>query len=274
VTDVRAGEAPRRRVRVAVTRPAGNAEELAALLRAGGADPVILPLTRIVPVADAELRAAAERIADYDWVVFTSVNAVQALARVRGDDAGAIDLEQPRAVAAVGSSTAAAVRALLGWRVDVVPEDFIGAALVPAMMSHGLQPGATVLWPRAEHPREELARGLEVAGATIHAPVAYATRPDPANARELARQVEAGAIDVIVFTAPSAIASYAAATPRGTAVHAVIGPSTADAARAHGLPVHVQPAEHTIAALVRSVFEYLGRIRDRKRPHHGGESPV
>lgn len=274
MTDVRVGDAPRRRARIAVTRPADSAEELAALLRDGGADPVILPLTRIVPVADAELRAAAERIADYDWVVVTSVNAVQALARVRGDDAEGTRLTEPRAVAAVGSATADAVRALLGWRVDVVPEEFTGAALVPAMTGHGLQPGATVLWPRAEHAREELAHGLEAAGATLHAPVAYSTRPNPENARELARRVEAGEIDVIVFTAPSAIVSYAAATPRGTAVHAVIGPSTADAARAQGLPVHVQPPEHTIPALVRSVFEYLGRSPDRNRPHHGGGSPV
>ena len=69
-------------VRVLVTRPRDQARELVEQLSSRGAMPVEAPLIRILPPTDAEpLRRAAQRAADFDWIVFTSANAVESFMR-------------------------------------------------------------------------------------------------------------------------------------------------------------------------------------------------
>ncbi len=221
-----------RPLRVAITRPAQTAGPLADALRAAGAEPLVLPLLRIEPPSDdAPLRAAASVLTAYDWIVFTSASAVSALA------AHAV-LTDVRA-ACVGPATAAAlaehdVRALVPERADA---DALATALVRAA-----HPGERVLWPRGDRADLSFAFALQQAGLHVDAPVAYRTVTDPGAARELAQRVEAGEIHVVVLTAPSAVEVFAAAL-RGpcNARIVAIGPVTARAARAAGLPVHVEP---------------------------------
>jgi uroporphyrinogen III methyltransferase / synthase len=244
--------------RVAVTRPASDADQLATLLRLNGAVPVILPLVGVEAATDlAPVAAAISRLSTYDWVVFTSANAVrvvQAELRRSGTAAGVL----PRRTAAVGPATARAVVDLLGWSVDVVPDDFIGAALPAAMAAVAPLRGARVLWPRAAAAQDVLPRELTAAGAKVDAPVAYRTVAHVDAARELTRLLSEASLDVVTFTSPSAVNCLASiSTETGAAVVAVIGASTAAAARQKGLPVHVEPGQHTIPALVDALREFL-----------------
>lgn len=242
-------------LRVVVTRPAAGAGELEERLQRAGAVPVLIPLTAILPPEDdAPLRRARADIASFDWVVFTSSRAVRAIAGGRPWPAG-----RPR-IAAVGLATAAEVRASTGRDPDVVPARGSGREIVPAMLEQGPLDGARVLWPRAELPRPELPRDLAVAGAVLEDPVAYRTVPDVEAGSRLARMAAAGELDVITFTAPSAVECFAtAATRQVRCVVAVIGPATAAAARARGLPVHVEPRQPGLSALVAALTEFHQR---------------
>jgi uroporphyrinogen III methyltransferase / synthase len=245
--------------RVAVTRPASGADQFADLLRLHGAVPVILPLVGVEAATDrAPLAAAVARLATYDWVVLTSANAVRVLqAEILRSGAASV---RPRRTAAVGAATALAVIDLLGWPVDVVPDDYIGVALPSAMDAVAPLAGASVLWPRAAAAQEGMPRELAIAGARVDSPVAYRTVARTDAASELARLLSDAALDVVTFTSPSAVNCLASVSPQtGDAVVAVIGASTAAAARQKGLPVHVEPERHTIPALVEALREYLRR---------------
>lgn len=249
--------------RIAITRPEPGGAGLARQLAAAGAVPVLLPLIAVAPPTDpAPLRAAAARLDSYDWVVFTSANAVRRLHDVL-QDAGPAQTVSAR-VAAVGSATADAVRTLLGWQVAAVPKRFAGDALVGAMTAVAPVQGRLVLWPRAELARDALPRDLARAGARLDHPVAYRIEPRPEAAQRLAALLQRGEIDVVVLTSPSAVDALAAAAPRASgALLCVIGSTTAQAARRHGMTVHIEPREHTIPALVDSLHAYLSR------PSHG-----
>jgi len=158
--------------RIVVTRAPHQAEQLAAPLRELGADVVLLPVIAIVPPLDPRpLGAAAERIDDYDWIVFTSANAVTALAAQF--PAGRA---RPRAhVAVIGAATREAVEEI-GWTVDVMPPHFVAESLVAAMAAEPLE-GKHVLLPCAAVTRDVIPRALFERGAIVHVVEAYRNMP-------------------------------------------------------------------------------------------------
>jgi uroporphyrinogen-III synthase len=238
---------------VVVTRPEQGAADFAAALRAEGAEPVLMPLIRIVATDDAaQLSRCLRQLSEYEWIVFTSANAVGPVAALL--PSAAVPTGR---VAAVGPATAAAVEQRLGWPTTVVPGHYSGADLAAAMRTIAPLTGARVLWPRARAARAELPRALAHAGARLDAPEAYAVEAVAGSAHELHQAIMAGTVDAVTFTSPSAVNAFAAAGPLGTAVVvAVIGASTAAAARGHGIPVHVEPEEHTIAAMVDGLADW------------------
>jgi uroporphyrinogen-III synthase len=254
------GQRPLHGARVAVTRQRKVRDRLVLALEREGASVIVAPLIRIVPPARmGSLRAAVRGADRYDWIAFTSATAVRRFVRAFQDQGLAIAPPTGVRTAAVGRATAAAL-ADAGWTVSVVPRNQVGAALPDAMREAGLRAGDRVLWPCAENAASGLAEGLEEMDVTIDAVPTYRTVPDADAGRDLAELVEAGACDVLTFASPSAVSGYAlgggAARPGLTV--AVIGPSTAGAARDAGLPVHVQPADHTMEAMVAALVRYVG----------------
>ncbi len=248
-------------LRVLVTRPAHQRDELAMLLRDEGAEPVCVPAIRIEPPADVEpLSSAIARAAQYRWVVFTSANGVDAffveVAR-QGRDARVLGAAR---VCAIGPATAEALRAH-GIVADVVPDEFRGegAALAIAGADPDLR-GAAVLLPRAEVARDALPRMLAERGARVDVVPAYRTvGPSEDDALALRALVHQRKVDVLTFTSPStvrevagALGAHADAIATGFTI-ACIGPVTADAARERGWPVHVTPSDYTARGLVSAL---------------------
>lgn len=233
-----------------VTRPADGEDDLADRLRDLGAEVRSRPLVGIGPPADpGPLRAAFAEVASYDWLTFTSANAVRACGGLL--PAGH---SWPR-VACVGPGTARAA-AEAGIPVGLVPEVFSGEALAEAMVEQQVQ-GARVLWPRASGARETLALRLRSAGAEVHDVVCYRTLPDLEAAAALASELERDPAHVLVFTSPSAVRSLAhAAGKRPEAAVAVIGRVTAGAAEEAGWPVQIIPAEQSIPGLASAVAHW------------------
>src|SRR5439155_10317636 len=231
--------------RVVVTRARAQASELAARLHELGADTIEVPVIEVRPAGDggAALRAAAARAGEYDWVVFTSANAVERFVPLLRD---ARDLGAAR-VAAIGPGTAEALRRL-ALVADLVPEEFVAEALVEAF-----PPGpGRVLLPRAAAARGVLPEGLRAKGWEVDVVEAYRTEPVPQSEERL---VAARRADAITFTSSSTVTNFLAAAGRDAVppIVACIGPVTAETARSCGLVVDVVAGVHTIDGLVDAV---------------------
>lgn len=255
---------PLRGRRIAVTRAAEPGDPLREGLSRAGAAVLSWPTIEFVPPEDAEaLRAALARADDFDWIAFTSPRAVVSVAAA-GDG-------RPPAtrVAAVGPSTAAAIRAL-GWPVAVAVESGGAEALVDRLAATGRIAGAAVLFPAGSRARDALAEGLEASGATVTRVTAYRTRDARIDAGTIRRTLAAGQCDAVTFTSPSAVSALAAALGGGLAGHMgrtpafAIGDTTAEALVAEGiLPVGVAEP-NTLEALVEEVVRAIGAEgRDR-----------
>jgi uroporphyrinogen III methyltransferase/synthase len=258
---------------VLVTRPRAQADELIAQLEAHGARVVVSPTIRIAaPVDPAPLFNAAAHLSEFDWVVFTSANAVDALldAVQRSDEESRAHPPVNQAmlpkVAAVGSRTAERLRSR-GIAVTVVPDEFTAEGLLNALTTEAGITGARVLVPRSEIGRMVLADGLRAAGALVTEVIAYRTVPesadsDTASVRELLAR---GELDAVTFTSASAVGNFVQMLgPESVrllchTVVAVIGPVTAQAAREIGVDVQVQPASYTAAGMVAALVDFFAQ---------------
>lgn len=251
--------------RVMVTRSRAQASVLVDLLAREGAEVVEAPAIQVVAVADdpdkSRLCQAARQLALYQWVVFTSVNGVeafwQALER-EGLDARAFAGVR---VAAIGPATADSL-VRRGINADSVPAEYVSEAVVEGLRAT-IRPGDRVLLPRAEGGREALVEGLSELGASVEQVTAYRTVV-PEGSREKALGLLAdGKIDVVTFTSSSTVRNLVALLDGDTGllqrpIIACIGPVTAATAREVGLRVDVQAREYTIPGLVEALKARFG----------------
>lgn len=244
-----AGRRPLAGWSVAVTRPRDQAGPTAAALSAAGARVLEAPVVRTAGPADGgeALRRAAGSVGGYGWVAFTSANAVRRFVPLLRDGRalGGVRL------AAVGPATASA---LAGFHLvaDLVPGEGGGGAAGLVAAFPEAPPGGRVLFPRAAGARRTLPDGLRSRGWEVHEVEAYRTEPAALPAPVAA---EVASADAIVFASPSAVDAYLhpAGGGRGLSVPPVVaclGPTTADAARRHGLTVAVAAASPSPEALV------------------------
>jgi hydroxymethylbilane synthase len=236
--------------RVVVTRSRDQSGALAEKLRAYGASVIELPAIEFAPMEDtsAAARAAAELEA-YDWLVFTSANGVAFFmrhaeaARFRGR------------VCAVGPATAAAAENA-GFKVDVMPEEFVGESVVAALSTAPLA-GQRILLPRAAAARDTVPAQLAALGAVVDAVAVYRTVA-PAGLEAEARRVflEGPKPDWVTVTSGSTIGNLVAALGaealRGVRV-ASIGPIASAAVRKLGLEAAVEAGPHTAEALAEAI---------------------
>jgi uroporphyrinogen III methyltransferase/synthase len=244
--------------RVLVTRVQLPGSTLAAQLTEAGADVVEVPATRIEPLDHGPLRAAIAHLDAYDWVVFTSQNAVDlfwTVLRQQGLDSRAL---AGLRIAVVGPATADALAAR-GVAADVTPERFVAEALLEALRGRHDIGDARVLYAAAEGARDVLPNGLRSAGATVDVLPLYRSVPDPASAQQMrAFTRDATELSLATFTSASAVRSFAEAVGSATSRvgAASIGPVTTAAAREAGLEVVVEAEESTIPGLVAAIIRH------------------
>ena len=259
--------------RVLVTRPREQAAELVDRLSALGAEPIEAPMIRIVPPEDlGPLRRAAAEPDAFDWIVFTSANAVEAFMAVLLNGARDVRALRGPQLCTVGTGTAERLAAY-GIKVDLVPEEFRAEAVVTALAQRTTLDGARVLLPRADIGREVIADELRAAGALVTDVIAYRTVLEDTHREgdpDVYRMLLEGRIDVVTFTSASAVRNFAKVYGRDQAADllkstavAAIGPVTADAAAQLGLNVTIQPTTYTVAGLVDAIAAHYGEIRLR-----------
>jgi uroporphyrinogen III methyltransferase / synthase len=246
---------------VVVTRSGPRAHGLVDALQRAGAETIEVPLTEQTEAADggAALRDAAAEVAQYRWVVLTSVNAVHRfMASLR--DARALGSTK---VAAVGPATAVALRRT-GVEPDLVPAEHWASGLVDAFPPAGLEPhAARVLFPCADQAPSTIEDGLAHKGWDVRRVEAYRTVALPPPEPELmAKMADA---DAVTFTASSSVKAFVALRlPDGRPLSVpplvlCIGPTTTASASALGLAgvrmADEASTEGIVAALIRHFYE-------------------
>ncbi len=240
---------------VVVTRAREQASGLAAMLRELGADVVQFPTIAIRELEDySRIDAAIASIAEYHWIIFTSVNGVKFFwerLRTAGLDSRALGGLK---LAAIGPATAEALGEK-GIVPDFIPESYVAEGIVKGLLSM-VMAGKKILLPRAAQAREVLPEELTKAGAHVDVVPVYETVPAVDGREEVMKMLEEGRINCVTFGSSSTVENFLAQVPAEVLKAypdvklAAIGPVTAGTLKKHGLCAHVQPKEYTIPALV------------------------
>jgi len=242
--------------RIVVTRTRSQAGALSEELRALGAETYELPTVRIEPPADLlEFGQLVQDCHTYDWLVFTSVNGVNAFFTLFFkiyDDTREIGGVR---IAAVGPATAARLREF-HLHIDLEPEQFVAEAVIKAFQKDHTVENEKILIIRPEKARDVLSKELAKMGAIVDEAIAYRTVPET-DAVGIARFREEGA-DLVTFASSSAVENFMALKlplPAGLRT-ASIGPVTSQTMRELGLAVDIEAKRHDIPGLAAAIRDY------------------
>ncbi len=241
--------------RIVITRAPGQAGALQERLRALGADVLSFPTIAITPVQPARPCS----LSAFDWVVFTSTNAVRYFFETQGD----IPLPDGVQTAAVGQATAEAL-AVHGWPTSLTPDEYVAEALADGLLaSEPDMRGKRFLLPRGNLSRDVVADALRQRGATVEEIEVY-RNTCPEVSTEALDALDAFAAQLVVFTSPSTVVNFVAliGAPRLDRLKAgchfaAIGPVTRRAAAQCGIIIDIEPRAHTIDGLVDAIVERM-----------------
>lgn len=244
--------------RVLVTRTADQAAAFSQKLREAGFTPVEFPAIQLEPLPWGPLDRALATLERFDWLIFTSGNAVEFF--LRRVDELALSLEKLPRIATVGAATAQLLTER-GIAIAYTPDEFVGTELVLGL---GDLTSQKVLLPRAKIGRPEIADLLQERGAKLTEVALYDTVtavPTPTAWTQLNQGFAA-----ITFTSPSSVRNFGKIMADNRdkltmplekmlrqALIVCIGPITAEAAAAAGLPAALVPDEYTIDGMVQQL---------------------
>jgi uroporphyrinogen-III synthase len=256
------GKSPLSGLRILVGRARAQASALSSGLKILGAEVVEIPFIEVRrPGSYKPLDAALKNLIRYDWLVFTSVNGVDAVAeRMKKCGLTKENLRHLR-VAAIGPATQQAIERL-GIRVHVVPEQYVAESVVDSLRER--VEGQRVLLARAKVARDVIPRELRKLGAQVEVVEAYQTGIPLASRTRLRSVLKDSkhCPDVITFTSSSTVKNFLALlgplarshpNPLGGIRLASIGPVTSNTLRECGLAVDIEASEYTIPGLIAAI---------------------
>lgn len=248
---------PQQNIRILITRSRSQNSGLAAALEVLGAIPILIPAIEIAPPENYDLLdTALAEIESFDWLLFTSANAVEIFEQRRNPSL------TPRKIAVIGPATARAVQGI-GLKVDLLPPRFVAESLAEAIVPE--VSGRKVLLIRAAEARDVLPEALVAAGAEVTIAPAYRTRIPLASIAAVQRLFSAAEElpDAVTFTSASTarnlmdlLEAANLTLPRGIAL-ASIGPITSQALRELGYAPTMEAAEPTIPSLIEALENYF-----------------
>lgn len=240
-------------MKVLITRPRAQADDFAEKLRSAGFEPVYFPVIEIKPVENnIALERALSKLNCYEWIVFTSANAVE----VVFDQFSPSNWNDDVKFAAIGPKTAEALQAR-DVTPDFVPEEYVAEAILPGL---GDLKGKWILLPRAEIARKALPEAIVKAGGTAHEISVYKTLPTQPDAEGLVA-LKSG-VDVITFTSASTVENFVTIAKQNgldplnlpnNPLFACIGPITEQATKEAGLVKFVVANEYTTEGLIEAI---------------------
>ncbi len=249
---------------IVVTRARAQASDLAELLESMGAEVITAPSIRTESLADTPaMREAAAIPSVFDWLVFTSVNGVDAFfeaLELEGKDARALAGVK---IASIGPATAMRLMAK-GIRPDLTPQRYIAEAILEELDKTEAFQGQRYLLPRSELARIDLADGLRARGAEVCEAAAYKTLQADALPESLLERLEMDDIDLVTFTSSSTVTNFVELIPmeRREAIlphvrAASIGPITSHTLTETGIAIATVAKVSTIPGLAVAIRAYI-----------------
>ena len=252
--------------RIVVTRSQDQAEALLRALSQAGAQVLELPLIQIRPIVDSEAAENVfEAIANYEWLVFTSINGARYFFDLffkRFDDIRCLG---PMRMAAVGSATAREIERYR-LRVDLVSEKGTAASLAEALMGHQDVSYIPILVVVGNLHREDLIQTLETQGqAIVDKLIVYHTEKTDLIQHPAVQEFREQGADAIVFTSSSTVESFVdqasslklEATARPP-LNCSIGPVTTATLKRHHLPVAIEAEVPNQEGIVKALVQRFG----------------
>ena len=252
--------------RIVITRAAVQSSEILEELYAQGASPIIFPLVAFAEPQDfSTLDAGLLRLGEFDWLIFTSENAVHAVSgRLQALGRSLDDVGRPARVGAVGPTTARAAENA-GFSVTYSAKTHSGVSLANEL-DRSIS-GKSILLPRSNRANPDLPELLRLHGGLVTEAIAYLTMaPADLDPSQLAA-ISSGQLDAIVFFSPTAVEHFEALSgpgrlrnlQDGVAIVAV-GPITATALEKVGVKVMVVAADTTCAAVVNALVNFFAAV--------------
>ena len=272
---------PLRGIRILVGRARHQVSKLSSGLRELGAQVIEIPFIEIRrPRSYKPLDSALRKIQNYDWLILTSVNGVDALwGRVGRLGLSLRDMRHLR-IAAIGPATKQAIEGR-GLKVTIVPKEYVAESVVKSLRAR--VKGKCVLLARAKVARDVIPRELRQLGAEVDVVEAYETVVPKTSGGRLRSVLENSTRrpDVITFTSSSSVRNFVSllsvgenphpfarnakgwgtrrgrGRPRHTELDVIqfasIGPVTSSTLKEFGMPVHIEAREYTIPGLIRAI---------------------
>ncbi len=242
-------------VRVLVTRPRDQAEEMCQHLMELGADVLLQPAIVISDPSDWQpVDCALDHLESFDWVVFSSANGVRQFLDRLGRTADLRRLGRVR-IAAIGPGTADEL-ARYRLRADRIPSQYRAESLAESLA--GEAQGQRFLLIRASRGREVLAERLSAAGAQVEQVVVYTNTDVPEADPQVAAALASGQIDWVTVTSSTIARSLVRLLGerlRGAKLVS-ISPLTSDVLRGLGHPPAAEAIEYTTDGVVEAILNH------------------
>lgn len=246
--------------RVVVTRARAQASALADKLKELGASVIEFPTIEITPEEDlSPLHHAFRSIDSFNWIIFTSVNAVDIFFTEMMADGLDIRCLTGINICAIGPATCERLRNH-GIKSDIVPSEYVAEGLIEELEKK-IKPGQSVLLPRARGARATLPEAINEMGAHVIEVNLYSAAPVANVCVEDLGQILEGQVDLITFTSSSTVTNFVNIIGAGNVEKladtqiACIGPITANTAKNKGFKVDLIAPEYTIAGLIGAILE-------------------
>jgi uroporphyrinogen-III synthase len=251
--------------RIVVTRAREQSQSLVNVLRDAGAEPILLPLVAFAPADNfSELDACLKNSARFDWVFFTSQNALRAVQQRCAElEISLLNTFKEVKIAAVGPATAEALAAC-GLTVNFISRIHTGVALAEELSANTRN--KRVFLPRSDRANPDLIEVLNLHGWQVTPVVAYKTVSPDSDSSAAQESLLRGAADAILFFSPSAvhhlrdlIGPQRFRDLGHQSIFVAIGPVSENALKSEGADRILQAADSTVSAVVATLTEYFAK---------------
>ena len=248
---------------IVITRDANQAKYFAEQLENLGATILLFPMIKITAPDDLDqIRSTLADLNAFDWIIFTSSNAVQYFFKYKNEKQGSLKNIK---FACVGNKTSEALERF-HITPTIIPNIYTSHDLLDAILKHDIK-GKHILLPVSDLAGNELQEGLRTHGALVERMVIYKNVPITNSKKELIfEKIDSHGIDCITFFSPSAVNTFADLIgEKGiTLINtrkikiAVVGSTTAFAARENKLIPEIMPDRSDERSFVEELVRYFG----------------
>lgn len=247
--------------RIIVTRARAQASRLVEGINELGGEAIEFPSIVIKPEEDlSSLYNAYKHLDSYDWIIFTSVNAVEIFfAQMKNED---IDIRSLHGInlCAIGPATRDSLQDR-GLKVDLVPDEYRAEGILKEL-GNKVKNGQWVLLPRARGARKVLPETLRQWGVLVNEVILYEAIPDTRTGKARITEIIEDRVDYLTFTSSSTVSNFVRMVGRDKVLSlnnkarvACIGPVTAETAKSHGFKVDIIAGEYTIDGLLTAILD-------------------